>query len=326
MINFLTTRRHGYTLRQYLESFGQAIRDRFRQVSYGELFRSRSLPDDAYVFADLERLCPRNRGLAAHIRNRLAASGTGPLLNDPARTLRRYDLLCALHERGLNDFRGYRWGEDLTRVRLPAFLRGEDDHHGGLTPPIGDADALAAALRESRRSWRRRRANFVTEFLDTVDAEGVYRKYSAFFVAGRVIPRHVFFAREWMIKKPVIIDPRFITEERRYVEDNPHRDRLAELFAIAGVGYGRIDYGLWQGRIQTWEINTNPMILIAEDRNCAPRMPVHELFAKRLAEAFEALDREAATGNKTIPIDPPARGSIPAWGSLRERMWHALYV
>ena len=68
------------------------------------------------------------------------------------------------------------------------------------------------------------------------------------------------------------------------------------------------------------------MILIAEDRNCAPRMPVHELFAKRLAEAFEALDREAATGNKTIPIDPPTRGSIPAWGSLRERMWHALYV
>ena len=56
------------------------------------------------------------------------------------------------------------------------------------------------------------------------------------------------------------------------------------------------------------------------------RADLEGMFEKRLAEAFEALDREAATGNKTIPIDPPTRGSIPAWGSLRERMWHALYV
>jgi hypothetical protein len=326
MINFLTTRQHGYTLRHYLDSFGLAVRDRFRQVSYGELFRSRSLPDGAYVFADLERLCPRNRGLATHVRDRLSDLGTGLLLNDPARTLRRYDLLRTLHERGLNDFRAYRCGEDLTQVRLPAFLRGEDDHRGGLTPPIDRADALAAAVRKSRRSWRRRRANFVTEFLDTADAEGVYRKYAAFCVAGCVIPRHVFFSREWMIKKPGLVDPQFVEEERRYIEDNPHRERLAEIFAIAGVDYGRIDYGVWRGRIQTWEINTNPMILIAEDRGCAPRMPVHDLFAQRLAEAFETVDRDAVVGGGRIPIDPPPRGSIPAWGSLRERIWHALYV
>jgi hypothetical protein len=326
MIHFLTTRRHAYTLRYYLDSFGQAVRDRFRPMSYGELFRSRSLPSGEYVFADLERLCPRNRGLAAHVRDRLAALGTGPLLNDPARTLRRHDLLRTLHERGLNDFRAYRSGEDLTQVRLPAFVRGEDDHRGGLTHPLDHADALAAALRAARRSWRGHRANFVTEFLDTADAEGVYRKYAAFCVAGRVIPRHVFFAREWMIKKPGLFDPRLIAEEYRYVEDNPHRERLAEIFAIAGVGYGRIDYGIWRGRIQTWEINTNPMILIAEDRGCGPRMPVHDLFAGRLAEAFEAIDRAAAGGGGVIPIDPPARGSIPAWSSLRERMWHALYV
>lgn len=326
MIHFLTTRRHGYTLRHYLDSFGRAVRDWFRPMTYGELFQSRSLPPGAYVFADLERLCPRNRSLAAHVRDRLAALGTGPLLNDPARTLRRNDLLRTLHERGLNDFRAYRYGEDLTQVRLPAFVRGEDDHRGGLTPPLDHADALAAALRAARWSWRGHRANFVTEFLDTADAEGVYRKYSAFCVAGRVIPRHVFFAREWMIKKPGLVDSRFVAEERRYVEDNPHRERLAEIFAIAGVGYGRIDYGIWRGRIQTWEINTNPMILIAEDRGCGPRMPVHDLFAGRLAEAFEAIDRAAAGGEGVLPIDPPARGSIPAWGSLRERIWHALYV
>lgn len=325
MIHFLTTRRHGYTLRHYLDSFGQALRSRFHPVSYGELFRSRSLPEGAYVFADLERLCPRNRGFAAHVHDRLAARGTGPLLNDPARTLRRHDLLRTLHERGLNDFRAYRCGDDLAQVRLPAFVRGEDDHRGALTPPLADAHALSAAVRGSRRPWRRRRANFVTEFLDTADAEGVYRKYAAFCVAGHVIPRHVFFAREWMIKKPGLVDPRFIAEELRYVEENPHRDRLAEIFALAGVGYGRIDYGIWRGRIQTWEINTNPMIMIADDRGCAPRMPVHDLFAQRLAEAFEAVAGSAAGGG-AIPIDPPARGSIPAWGSLREWIWHALYV
>jgi hypothetical protein len=326
MIFFVTTRKHGYTLRHYLDSFGESLRRRFQPMSYGALFRQRSLPAGAYIFADLERLCPRNRDLAGHYWMALSDSGRCQLLNDPARTLLRYDLLEALHRRGFNSFRAYRFAEDLAAVHFPVFLRGEDDHKGGLTPLLGNAAELAAAIRQTRRSWRLRRANLVTEFQDTADASSLYRKYSAFCVGDRVVPRHVFFSRAWMIKSPHLLEPSLLEEERRYVEENPHGDRLADIFAIAGVGFGRIDYGVHSGAIQTWEINTNPMIMTEADRCSEPRLPVQRRFAKGLEEAFVAIDDAASEDGPPIRIGPPMLTLIAPWRSLRERIWHALYV
>ncbi|MEX1075715.1 MAG: hypothetical protein WED27_04605 [Pirellulales bacterium] len=326
MIFFLTTHRHSYTLGQYLDSFGGRLRGRFQQLSYGELFRSEFLPAGTYVFADLERLCPRNLSLAGHVWKSLAASKRCRLLNDPAQTLRRYDLLQSLHEHGLNDFRAYRFTEDLSAVRFPVFLRGEDDHKGGLTPLLGDAAELAASIRRARRSWRLRRANLVTEFYDTADAGGLYRKYSAFCVGQCVVARHVFFSRRWMIKMPNLLEPLLLDEERRYVAENPHRDQLAAIFAVAGVDYGRIDYAIHAGRIQTWEINTNPMIMTADDRRCEPRVPMQERFAGALEEAFAALDDERRGASPPIRVEPPDRRRITKWRSVRERIWHARYV
>jgi hypothetical protein len=51
-----------------------------------------------------------------------------------------------------------------------------------------------------------------------------------------------------------------VEEELEYVRTNPHRAQLEEIFTIAGVGYGRIDYSLLDGAVQTWEINLNPTI------------------------------------------------------------------
>src|SRR3546814_10272912 len=46
----------------------------------------------------------------------------------------------------------------------------------------------------------------ITEFCDTQDDRGLYRKYSAFNVGGRIIPRHLHFSRSWQVKR---------SEERR---------------------------------------------------------------------------------------------------------------
>lgn len=326
MIYFLTTRKHGYTLRQHLEWFGKRSSERFVGLSYGDLFRRKTLPPGVYVFADLERLCPRNRDRAAHVYQCLAASNRCHLLNNPLRSLRRYDLLRALRANGLNAFRAYRLDEDRSGSRYPVFLRGEDDHKGSFTPLLHDAAAVDAAVRDARRSWKLRRANLVTEFLNTVGDDGIYRKYSAFHAGDRVIPRHLFFERTWMVKKPALGEPWQLEEEWRYVEENPHADQLAEIFRIAGIDYGRIDYGLHEGRIQTWEINTNPMITAECDRHQGSRVQVHEHFAQQLAEAFEAIDDARSSDGGSIVIDQPPRRSIAPWGSLRERIWHALYV
>ena len=43
-----------------------------------------------------------------------------------------------------------------------------------------------------------------------------------------------------------------------YVRTNPHADELRKLFGAANIEYGRIDYTIADGRIQVFEINTNP--------------------------------------------------------------------
>ena len=47
-------------------------------------------------------------------------------------------------------------------------------------------------------------------------------------------------------------------EEFAVSRDNPHGAILARAFAIAGIEFGRADYGVIGGRAQIYEINTNP--------------------------------------------------------------------
>ena len=48
------------------------------------------------------------------------------------------------------------------------------------------------------------------------------------------------------------------TFELDWAQANPHAAEVAAVFRHAGIGWGRIDYGLHRGRIQVFEINTNP--------------------------------------------------------------------
>jgi hypothetical protein len=66
-----------------------------------------------------------------------------------------------------------------------------------------------------------------------------------------------------------------VLEELDYVTQNPHEQQLAKIFALAQVDYGRIDYSLKDGRVQTWEINLNPTIgrgLRPRSRNIGPEL------------------------------------------------------
>ncbi len=89
-----------------------------------------------------------------------------------------------------------------------------------------------------------------------------------------------------------------VLEERDYVFSNPHEARLAEIFQAARIDYGRIDYSLKDGRVQTWEINLNPTIgrglrpattKIPEDLDPI-RSETKELFYSRFQKAWEAVD------------------------------------
>jgi len=293
-IVYLVTAEHAYTMGKFLDSWGRAWRDRIRVVSYAEALATprsglrarlpgaRRLPERAtWIFSDVERMTPAAATSAAALWERLAAAGAR-LLNHPTRSMRRYELLRTLHARGRNRFGVYRADEVRRPERYPVFLRDAHEHTGSRTPLLADEAALDAALADLLSSGASRADTLVVEFCDTADAAGCYRKYSAFVVDGRVLPRHLFFAHEWQVKTATSYAPGHLEEERRYLAANPHEATLREIFALARIDWGRIDYALLGDAVQVWEINSNPMILTAAHAEDGARRPVHEAFAARL--------------------------------------------
>jgi hypothetical protein len=78
-----------------------------------------------------------------------------------------------------------------------------------------------------------------------------------------------------------------IEEHLRYVETNPHRDQLEKVFELGGIEYGRIDYCVVDGRVQTFEINTNPTVVQGRAHHAGDMTPytrLHEDALLRLRE------------------------------------------
>ncbi len=157
----------------YLRTYGAPIADLFRVSSYDELFRTRHLHPGTYVFADMERLTDEERVRAGVICDELVASGTR-VLNHPLRSMRRYDLLKMLRDRGTNHFDVWRVDDPKRDHRFPVFVRVENDHRGSRTPLLHTPDELESALADLRASGQSD-ANLIVEFLDTSDQDGWFR-------------------------------------------------------------------------------------------------------------------------------------------------------
>jgi hypothetical protein len=260
-------------------------------VHYLRFLQAPRRPDPGvYIFADLDHLSPAELQKAAVVWQALAGSGAGTrLLNHPTRSMRRYELLRALHERGINRFDVYRLTEARWPARYPVFLRAEDGHDGPRSPLLHTREELEMAVETLDREGRVRDQLIVVEFCDTADADGIYRKYGAWVVGDQVFANSVMFSRNWLQKHRDLDEPELLREERRYVEANPHEDALREIFGLARIDYGRMDYGLLHGKIQVWEINTYPTIASSPARHMVERQPIRAHFARRLAHALERL-------------------------------------
>lgn len=313
-------------MRDYLASWGRPLASRVVPLTYDDVFAAPLLRAATYVFADLERLAPAAAARAARLHDALAARGFR-MLNHPTRSLRRYHLLRALAARGTNRFAVYRVGEAV--ACFPVFVRVENDHEGSRTALLPDRAALTAAITALERAGVARDRLLVTEFCDTADARGIYRKYSAFVIGDRIVPRHVFYSRCWMVKLPDLVDDDLLAEERAYVESNPHQDQLRAIFGLAGLEWGRIDYGLLDGALQVWEINTNPQIMSFADGGGPARLPQHARAAVALRSAFEAIDHRGAPRRVRLPgavraVEPGTQPDAADPGSAAARLARAI--
>jgi len=316
VLTYLAQAGYTETIETYLETWGRDLRPEVAVVTYSELFAGRPLTASAVVFADLERLGRGERSLAERVWQELAALPAPPrLLNRPARWLTRVELLDALVKRGLNDFRAVPLRDAPGRVRYPVFVRHRSEHWGALTGLLADRRALE---RQVARAYLGGSLDerLAVEFCDTAGADGRYRKYSAFVVGDAIVPRHLIFDRHWELKVPRIVDAAAIGEERAYLEANPHAAVLREVAALAGVEYGRFDYGVADGRVQVWEVNTNPVVMMHPQAYAPRHLANQEWFAERIARVFAALARGpqveyAWSGAR--PADAPARAPRSPW-------------
>ena len=301
MIHYLVTARHRYTFRGWMRRYRWALRDQVRLAAYEEV--SGWLPGGAFIFGDLDRLGPSTRPAAAALARRARAAGA-QTLNDPTDFLDRVPLNRALKP----GFRVFEADERLPdNLRYPVFLREPRGHRGPSTPLLQDASALAAARATLPHG-------LVVEFLDTADASGIYRKYSALRIGDRIVPRHLLFSRAWALKEPDIVTPAQVDEELAYLCDNPHADALLGIFDTAALQWGRIDYSVHDGAIVTWEINTNPTLLTHATTAHSARVLAHLRTADAMNEALLALNGAATrfTLRGRIWAGPPGRRLLHA--------------
>ncbi len=287
------TAAHGYTMKTYLESWGRAFADRIQLLAYEDLQRLRQFAPGTYIFSDLERLSAVQTEMATQVFEQLSAAGPSVrTLNNPGRVLRRYALLRTLHDTGINRFGVARATDARAAHHFPVFVREENQHDSILTPLLHTQSELEKALVHVVVAGHRLQDLLIVEFCDAADAAGIYRNYGAFIVGGRILPRNLLFNREWFVKRRTSMEiaEERVLEEQNFLKTNPHESWLRKVFSIAGVDYGRMDYGVAAGEPQAWEINTNPAVIHPPEAYHPMLLPAQGYFGESLASALEAID------------------------------------
>jgi hypothetical protein len=201
-------------------------------------------------------------------------------------------------------------------TRYPVFLRGENDHCGSISELIHDAISLDSYLKKTLAESESNRASesiLIVEFCAEPDDNGNFVKYGAYRVGDFIIPAHRLESAHWCVKYS-LINEAVAKANLEYAQSNPHAHILMDIFEIAGIDYGRVDYGFFNGHIQVYEINTNPSLprgfhpllresgLLFQDRfiqalksievNIAGEYGVSHRHRSLIAKARRQIDRE----------------------------------
>lgn len=316
MITYLVTRRNAWTVRAFLDTWGRPVAERFHIVHYEDLGSLATVSAGVCIFSDLDRLTSRDVERASELRRQLIQSGRVRSLNNPARSLRRLELLSLLHRQGINHFRAHRITDLREPLRFPVFLRYEDEHWGSISPLLHTRRELDRALACACVLHRRPRHLIAMEYCDTRGDDGIHRKYSAFLIDGRVVPRDLIFDRAWLQKDIALVTPKTIEEERLYLDTNPHEAPLLAVAELAGIDYGRIDYGFVEGELQIWEINTNPVISKSPHEYQDDHVGNQATFAGSMLEALERL-AQPDTADQPVPVQVGVGGAARARADWR---------
>jgi hypothetical protein len=307
MIYYVATERFSSTVRRFLKSHGKTLGGILKSLTWEELFFERGGPIGHYIFTDFDRLSRYELECAAAFALALEkAAPEARILNHPLRALERFPLLVALHKAGINDFTATRLEAGERPPKYPVFIRAEDGYGGPETDVLSNDAEFDAAIAELARRGLPLRGRIAIGYAAERGESGHFQKYGAFNIDGDIIPVHVMNGRTWAVKSHIAenewverrdeelgLSEAVAADETEYVRNNPHSVDLARAFAIAGIGFGRADYGIVRGRVQIYEINTNPNLpkSLKKDARDARRSIVHQRVVKALGKIATPLDR-----------------------------------
>ncbi len=294
MIVFVSTVEHSYTHKAVAELEGPV---RVVQTSYRNLLAATSLPRATYVFTDLDRLSLWELRLAGLIFRKMREQGLRAL-NNPARVLSRWGLLRALSLARINGFNAYRVEERVAPKRWPVFLRAEGAHLGPISGLLHDWNQVAAEIERAVSKGAPITTLLIVEYAAEPVVPGLYRKFGSFRIGSAGFAHVCVDQDHWVAKdgQRGITPPHLAEDEFRVVRDNPYGPDVARAFDIAGLEYGRADFGLVGGKVQIYEINSNPEIIFANDHPSPLRQEAYRIIKRNYLEALSAIDtREGGT-------------------------------
>ena len=320
MLYFLISKSAGYTVEGFLGRRGKSLTDVIVPLFYDDLYKRQALRPGTAIFTDMDRVKLSGHKYLESLYDHLSKYAPDlRVINHPTKFLARYELLKTLYEQGINNYQIKKASDDLSDLTFPVYLRSARGHNLILSGLLNNPSELEQAIREKRVWGNALQEIYVIEFCDTSDENGVFTKYAAFRIpAGpdgrpaQIVPRHINFDKHWVVKSSGHLLDHDLHMQMRdqfisYHETNPHRDWLERICKIANLEYGRLDYGILNGKPQLWEINTNPSFgpVRVKDGNTpfrAIKEPYYQAFYHTFLPALRQLAEEPPKA-QSIPLD-----------------------
>lgn len=319
MIYYVSLQHHQTPYLSYHANVGQQIPD-LRYISYEQLFHDRRAPYGHYIFTDLDRLTHYEREVVIGIADALCGVDSAPrILNDPRDTLDRYPLLRMLERQGINRFTAIRLDDGGRPDAYPVFIRSEDSHHGADTDLLHSEEEFEQAIADLRTQGKVLKRRIAIGYRAAADQDGFYRKYSVHNIDGQLVPHHIIRRDHWLVRgrSEFTKGEEHARAELDFIRQNPHADVLGRVFRLAHIDFGRVDYGIVDGEVQVYEINTNPHfqgVRKGGSDSSPARAQRKQITQQRLIDATNAF-------NVPLPRRPAVGFSLPSPIHHQMRPW-----
>jgi hypothetical protein len=260
---FVATADHRYTFADVPDRLAaQGVR--CSVWTWDQVFRARSLPRATYIFTDFDRLAPGPLEISGRIYKRLVAEGVR-VLNDPRRFRNRAQLISSLQMAGVNSYGCVQPATGRWPQRYPVFLRANAAHRGIIGQLIHDRKAAGAMVQKAVKAGYLLSDLVLVEYCAEPLAEtGHFQKHAALRVGDSFVRANTVNDASWVTKRGgsnFASSEHYASELAEY--DNwPYRDFAARVFDVAGMDFGRLDFGIVGGRPQAYEVNTNPSLKV----------------------------------------------------------------